>query len=72
MQSSFIRIIPLTPENHPDFVRHMDRHIQESGVQGVHFMPFIPGDNDRPTGVAFDNLMLGIEHPLLHWIDLEE
>lgn len=36
-------------------------------------MPFIPGDIDRPIGVAVDNLMLGIEHKGWHrcWVALD-
>lgn len=61
MNTSSIRIVELRPADYAHFVAHMDRHISESGRNGIHFMPFVPGDTERPVGAALDKLLLGID-----------
>lgn len=61
MSQTSIHILPLHPERHADFAEHMERHVAESGRHGVHFMPFLASDPDRPMGVAPDRLLLDLD-----------
>jgi len=42
------------------FAAHFERHRQESGQDGRHFMPFVPDDPDGPKGFPLESL----ERPL--------
>lgn len=74
MNNPPFQISLLRPENYSDFVDHMDRHVAESGVDGIHFMPFTPGEKDRPVGVSLEKLLLDIEEPGWHrcWVATDE
>jgi len=63
-------ILPLHAALYPDFAAHMQRHVAESGRNGLHFMPFLAQDPDRPVGVALEKLQLGLHEKGWHrcWV----
>jgi len=72
MTQDDLQILPLQPELYPAFKAHMERHVDESGRHGIHFMPFLAQDPDRPVGVAADKLLLSLEEKGWHrcWVVL--
>jgi RimJ/RimL family protein N-acetyltransferase len=72
MPADDIHILPLEPARHADFKAHMERHVAESGRNGVHFMPFLAKDTDRPVGVLPDKLLLDLDEKGWHrcWVAL--
>ena len=70
MSAAEIHILPLQADRYPDFRAHMERHVAESGRNGLHFMPFVASDPDRPVGAALDKLALDLDSKGWHrcWI----
>lgn len=70
MNMAELQILPLHAELYADFKAHMERHVAESGRNGVHFMPFLAQDPERPVGVALDKLQLGLHEKGWHrcWV----
>ena len=58
-----IEIKALTRQTLPILGEHFKRHRAESGTNGVHFMPFAPGDTNGPTGATVDRSFWPIDKP---------
>jgi RimJ/RimL family protein N-acetyltransferase len=54
-------IHPLTVELIPALAAHFGRHRNESGVNDIHFMPFLPDDPQGPRGASVDCAFLPLD-----------
>ena len=57
-------IATLTDSDLPALQAHVARHRAESGVgDNLHFMPFVPGDEEGPQGIDTKALKLSLQQP---------
>ena len=60
---SQVDILPFQLEHQEKLSEHFQRHRAESGTDGIHFMPFTPGDPDGPRGITVDKALLDTDQP---------
>ena len=60
---SEIEIKPFTPDAYKGVLQHLERHRRESGLGGIHFMPFAPGDPDARTNMSIEKAQLPLGTP---------
>lgn len=58
-----IEIKPFTVDITSDLLEHFERHLSESGKEGIHFMPFEPDDPDGPSGLSVEKALLPLDTP---------
>jgi RimJ/RimL family protein N-acetyltransferase len=58
-----IQIRPWTTASQQALHEHLARHRQESGADGLHFMPFLPDDPAGPRGAHSEKAQLPLNQP---------
>jgi RimJ/RimL family protein N-acetyltransferase len=58
-----VEIKQFTAAIRSELEEHLQRHVKESGRNGIHFMPFTSDDPDGPGEISMEKALLPIDRP---------